>query len=984
MHAQISARGVIVAVAAVSEPIKLGVLTPLTGIVGMYGREITHGAELACREINVAGGVLGRRLELVIVDDGSLPESAVRAAEHLVSQRCAALVGNLLSNARLAVAYRVAEPRRIPLLNFSFYEGSILSRYFFHFAALPNQQIDRMVPYMRDRFGPRMYFAGHAYEWPRGSIAAAKRALDRCRGELVGEEYFPIGTTEQDLAALLDRVAGVRPDVFVPYFAGSDQTALLRQFEARGLKADIAVVMGHYDELMASTLSPAVRSGLYSSNTYFMTVDTPENRRVLDGLAALPGVDGIWPDGNGILTSFGEGAHVCVTAFAAAAKQAGSVDAEVLVDALATVHVAAPQGMVRMIPDIQHAAVSSYLARCELDGSFTIVERFGTLEPALPDRYRHERIGPQTTLADESRLQARILAHLREAVLLVTAADGTVVYHNAAGGRLFRCEDGELIGHSLMAPAEAASRLPCLRSDAMMSGLCRSGHWEGDVPALRKDGTSLWCTVSASAFTHPFHGEVWMASVSDTTERVRAMVEREHAEAQTRASEARYRRVEAGTNDGLWEWNMTTGETYFSPRWCAILGYATDEVRRQIDTFTALIHPDDRVSTWSAIECHDRLGEPFDIELRMRKKDGTYVWVRERGQITRGHGDEPPRMTGSISDISHHKEVEAKLLEAHRMAGLGAWEVELATMRVWWSPEQYALNGVQEGTPMTHDLFLRMIHPDDRGAFDAALERLLAHGSVEVDHRIVRPDGEVRDMHGVATLTQDAAGRPVRISGTNQDVTARVRADEAIRRSLVEKETLLREIHHRVKNSLQIVSGLLSFQAKKLSTPKDAQAIADLRNRILAMSLVHERLYRSLDVARIDFASYARDLVAELATSNSLAATVQLQVVADDVHVPIEVATPAGMIVCELVTNLLKYAFPDGRSGRAVVSVRADRAGFILGVEDNGIGLPEGFDPESSGSFGWDLVRQLVKQLDGAFELVNQGGVCVRIRIPAR
>lgn len=156
-----------------NDAIKLGLMPPVTGLVSIYGEEISRAGQIACAEINASGGVLGRTLELVIEDDASLPESAVAAAEKLLDQHhCAAILGNLLSNSRIAVAYRVAEPRKIPYLNFSFYGGSIISRYFFHFAALPNQQIDPMIPYMRQKFGPRMFFSGNNYEWPRGSIHA--------------------------------------------------------------------------------------------------------------------------------------------------------------------------------------------------------------------------------------------------------------------------------------------------------------------------------------------------------------------------------------------------------------------------------------------------------------------------------------------------------------------------------------------------------------------------------------------------------------------------------------------------------------------------------------------------------------------------------------------------------------------------------------------------------------------------------------------
>ena len=225
-----------------NKTVKLGLLPPLTGLVGLYGNEIVRAAKIAVSEINADGGLLGKNIELLIEDDGSLPETAVPAAMKLVDQGCVAIIGNLLSNSRIAVANQVADKRKIPYLNFSFYEGSIFSPYFFHFAALPNQQIDKMIPYMANKYGPKFFFAGSNYEWPLGSIDAAKTALFKVNGEIVGEEYLPIGSTQID--SLLEKVKKSGADVFVPYFAGQDQINLLTGFSKLGLKEKMAVVMG--------------------------------------------------------------------------------------------------------------------------------------------------------------------------------------------------------------------------------------------------------------------------------------------------------------------------------------------------------------------------------------------------------------------------------------------------------------------------------------------------------------------------------------------------------------------------------------------------------------------------------------------------------------------------------------------------------------------------------------------------------------------
>jgi PAS domain S-box-containing protein len=488
----------------------------------MYGAEISRAGQIACDEINENGGILGRPLELVIEDDGSLPESAVEAAARLADRhRCAAIIGNLLSNSRIAVAYQVAEPRRIPYLNFSFYEGSILSHYFFHFAALPNQQIDRMIPYMRERYGPRMFFAGNNYEWPRGSIDAAKRALEQAGGQVIGEEYFPIGASDGDIERLLDQVAESGADVFVPYFAGADQVRLLTRFTKRGLKSRMVVVMGHYDEAMASRLPPEVREGFYSSNTYFMTLDTPENREYLARLAKQPGVDGIWPQGNGILTNFGEGAYLCVKAFAKAANQAGSLDAEALIEALETIGVSGPQGEVHMDPVTHHARVNTFLSRCEADGSFAIVERFGAIPPVLPERYRHLRIGKQSGLED-IYLQSRMVAQITEAVLLAHATDGAIIYANPGAERMFGYVANEMNGKRFSELLAPSGKPPEEVAASIGTELSQKGVWEGETENIARDGRRFWCAVSASVFTHPNHGEVWMILNKDITGRKQA------------------------------------------------------------------------------------------------------------------------------------------------------------------------------------------------------------------------------------------------------------------------------------------------------------------------------------------------------------------------------------------------------------------------------------------------------------------------------
>lgn len=528
-----------------TDPIRLGLMPPLTGLVELYGPEITRAARIACAEINERGGVLGRPLELVVEDDGSLPDTAVPAAERLIEEHgCVAIVGNLLSNSRIAVAAQVAEPRRVPYLNFSFYEGSIAGRYFFHFAALPNQQIDKMIPFMARRHGLKMFFAGNNYEWPRGSIDAAKRALARLGGDVVGEEYLPIGAHGDEIQRLLDQVARSGADVFVPYFAGRDQITLLTRFTAMGLKPRIAVAMGHYDEAMVSRLPPEVREGFYSSNTYFMSLETAANRQVLQRLLRQPGVDGIWPEGNGVLTNFGEGTYVCVHAFANAAEAAGSVAAEALVDALERVRVDAPQGSVEMDAATHHASVNTYLARCNADGSFAIVENFGRNRPVIPERYReqlravrlHESpASPEVTArlaAELGQAQRKVgtaqqILSIADMAIIATDAQGVIAEANRSACQIFGYGADEMIGlsiHLLVPPhyrqrhtEQLAAFVAGEESERRMAG-------RNEVAGYRKDGSFFPLEASIAKFRNGDQPDDWLLVVTmrDITERKKA------------------------------------------------------------------------------------------------------------------------------------------------------------------------------------------------------------------------------------------------------------------------------------------------------------------------------------------------------------------------------------------------------------------------------------------------------------------------------
>jgi PAS domain S-box-containing protein len=207
------------------------------------------------------------------------------------------------------------------------------------------------------------------------------------------------------------------------------------------------------------------------------------------------------------------------------------------------------------------------------------------------------------------------------------------------------------------------------------------------------------------------------------------------------------------------------------------------------------------------------------------------------------------------------------------------------------------------------------------------------------------------------------------------DISDRKAAEEQLRTSLREKEVLLKEVHHRVKNNLQIISSLLNLQAKATPAPEAARALRDSQSRIHSMSLIHEQLYRSDNLASIDFAEYVRELAAHVSRSVGAAMqNVSVHVEVEPVPLPIELAVPCGMIVNELVTNAMEHAFPDGRSGEIRVGFRRDEGRRELTVCDNGVGLTPLDDNGANGSLGLKVVSALAEQIGGKLHLKHHGG----------
>jgi PAS domain S-box-containing protein len=340
-------------------------------------------------------------------------------------------------------------------------------------------------------------------------------------------------------------------------------------------------------------------------------------------------------------------------------------------------------------------------------------------------------------------------------------------------------------------------------------------------------------------------------------------------------------------------------------------------------------------------------------------------------------------LTEVLREQADLREREHRLGFALAATGEGVWDWDLRTGRLGHNATWYALLGF-EAPDMSGTIadFERCLLEEDREQVQSAVQACLrGDGPYVSEHRMRRRDGTIlRVLDRGDVVERDATGAPLRMVGCFADVTRRAEAHESMRVSLHEKETLLKEIHHRVKNNLQIISSLLTLQAGSVDEPRAQQLLRDSVVRVRSMALIHQKLYSSDNLARVDFGDYATALARELVSN--LAPEARVVVEAVPVDLSPDQAIPCGLLLTELLTNALKH----GSDAEGHVHVRVHIArqgdGFQFTVTDDGPGLPPALNPAKSTSLGLQLVHSLARQLRAKVTAERDGGARFLVAIP--
>jgi PAS domain S-box-containing protein len=497
---------------------------------------------------------------------------------------------------------------------------------------------------------------------------------------------------------------------------------------------------------------------------------------------------------------------------------------------------------------------------------------------------------------------------------------------------------------------------------------------------LRPDGTQRW--VWTRIF--PIHGRsgavIRIAGIG------RDITRQKWAWDTLRESEERYRLLAENATDMISR-HTTEGVFLFaSPASRSVLGYKPEDLLGR--SLAEFVHPDD---LHALLAKHRSLHEALAsgaLSYRAKKSDGSFAWIETTTKIvrdplaeeakeisavsrdigTRRERDGDQRLSAVMTDTAgelmaliNHEYVHEAANEAYcRAHGKSREDLLGQSLRSVWLEETF--NAVIKG-PVDKCLTGKEVTYESWFTF-----KQLGRRCFDMRHYPYRnKQGEVTHCLIVGL-----------------DVTSRKTAEDQARTTLKEKDVLLKEVHHRVKNNLQVISSLLNLQLNVISNKESREIVRESQNRLRSMALIHEKLYQSESYGELRLEDYLRSLTREIFRSYGPSG-VNLRLEVDDIRLDVDTTIPCGLIVNELVSNALKYAFPGGRPGEVHIKAqRTSKDRIALSVSDDGVGLPQTTQLRTARTLGFQLIQLLVKQLRGTLDIVRNGGTTFMITFPVR
>ncbi len=354
-----------------ADPLRIGVAVGLSGANSVVAPAAVQSSQLAVEEINAAGGILGRKVELEIVDDASGAVGAQKAFDTLVFQKKVDAIIGMENSAARNAALPVVSKGKVPYIYTSFYEGRSCNNWMYVNGWVPEQQVAPVVDYfLKSKNAKTFFLVGNDYAFGRGMLDFTRKYIEQKGGKVVGEEYLPIDGS--DWTSVISKLRAAKPDALVSATAGgAPNVSLAKQLKGAGLTlpyGNLAI-----DEGTARTMGD-VASGMYMSASYLTGIDIPENRKFMDAMKKKFGADLKTPN------ELSEPQYEAFFLYKAAAEKAGSTDSAKVVKALGEVSFTGPRGTVSMNKS-RHTPLSMRLGQVQADGSIKILETFASVDP---------------------------------------------------------------------------------------------------------------------------------------------------------------------------------------------------------------------------------------------------------------------------------------------------------------------------------------------------------------------------------------------------------------------------------------------------------------------------------------------------------------------------------------------------------------------------------------------------------------------------
>ncbi len=588
-----------------------------------------------------------------------------------------------------------------------------------------------------------------------------------------------------------------------------------------------------------------------------------------------------------------------------------------------------------------------------------------------------EVITESVRATEESRRNERQLAVTLESIgdaVIATDAEGLVQRMNGVAEQLTGWSREEACGRPLsdvFTIVNARTRRPVQNP---VNEVLKTGKVVGlanHTVLIARDGTERQIADSAAPIRRPDGATLGVVLVfRDVTEEYRTREELDRHREQLQRSADYLNAVLQTTIDGFWVVGSTGRLTDVNDAYCRMSGYSRDEIiGLHVNDLDAMEEPQETAARMKRILAAG--SELF--ETRHRRKDGSVFDVEV--SVTALQDTAEQKLVCFCRDITASKlaresvQAQKEELEAFFTVALDLLCIAdtegrfLKVNREWERVLGYRAEELQQRK------FLEFVHPDDLESTLAAMGQLDAQQQVTgFVNRYRGKDGNYRHIEWRSqpsgTLIYAAA----------RDVTERVEVEEEVRRQLHEKTVLLAETHHRIKNNMASIEALLSEDLRSVTHPEAVAVLRDARAGVSGMRLLYEKMLVSDDFSRTSLRAYLDELVEAVVMLYPERRRIAVETEIDDVELAAERLFPVGIIVNELLTNAMKYAFAGGNQGQVRVTV--DRSGkqLTLTVHDNGVGLPEGFDADQSGGFGLMLVRMLSEQINARFSIANSNG----------